>query len=168
MSRKDYLQNGRCETVAGTLALAIQVAPEDATLLNKTSNTLIIFGALVAFAGLCFLPAAMVEKHDASLLAAGASLFSLGTLFTSGGLYIKAKGQKSGAPASPEPAKRAHGGCETCREGNPVIHCKVHNTHLCEDCQAKHYDFRSCVYAPSTRRMTAKGGRHGLAKAHRA
>jgi len=45
----------------------------------------------------------------------------------------------------------------------PVIHCKVHQVHMCAECLGQHYDFRTCSYVPSTRRPATKA--KNLAKA---
>ncbi len=129
-------------------------------------------GVVMALAGLCLLPAALGEHADSSLLALGASMFSLGVLAISAGIYLKAKALQPKAAAqgpslAPESAnRRPRGACDLCRQEIPVVHCKVHQFHLCGGCLAQHYDFRACVYVPSTRRTENKTGKSLTAKAH--
>jgi hypothetical protein len=120
-------------------------------------------GAVVAFLGLCVLPASLGENGDHALFGVGAGIFSLGALTIAGGIYLKAIAlqPKSNGKSTEELASPGHpirGGCDRCQLELPVIQCKVHQQHLCGTCLAEHYDFRSCVYAPSTRRTptTAK------------
>jgi hypothetical protein len=102
----------------------------------------------------------------------GAALLGTGALAGAAGIYLKALvlGSKAllNAPA-PEAAnlnRHPRGACDLCRKETPVVHCKVHQFHLCASCLAEHYDFRACVYVPSTRRVESKGGRNMSAKAH--
>ncbi|MBI3645544.1 MAG: hypothetical protein HY233_06240 [Acidobacteriales bacterium] len=124
----------------------------------KTGTWLIAVGSLIAFVGLCFMPAAFGPDTDRTMLCAGAVLFSTGLLLIAGALYIKAR-SLGGAPAanSPAPGKRPRkANCDRCGKDEPVIQCRVHQIHLCGDCLTEHYDFRSCAYVPSTRRGAAK------------
>jgi hypothetical protein len=134
---------------------------------SRAANWMIAAGAFGMFVGLCLLPAAMRPDSDSSVLALSACMFSLGALMTASGLYLKARKMQSAAPA-PEVkgARRVRTGCELCGGDAPVIHCKVHQLHLCPACLAEHYNFRSCVYAPSTRRTMVK--QKGTAKARSA
>jgi hypothetical protein len=124
----------------------------------RTGTWLIAIGALFAFAGLCVLPAAFGPSSDRSMLGAGTVLFSLGLLLIAGALYVKAKALGGATPSrAAAAAKRARkSNCDRCGQDEPVIQCRVHHLHLCADCLAEHYDFRSCAYVPSTRRGTAK------------
>jgi len=83
----------------------------------------------------------------------------MGALLAAMGIYFKSKALQSIGPKKSEVPAAANrpirGGCDRCQKEVPVIHCKVHQQHLCGVCLADHYDFRSCVYAPSTRRDTA-------------
>jgi hypothetical protein len=113
--------------------------------------------------GLCFLPAALGEPHDADLLELGACQFSLGTLIVAAGIYAKARGVQL-AIASGEPRKepavsnpRVRGGCDLCGTEAPVVQCQTHKNHMCGSCLAKHYH-RSCVYVPTTRTASNKAG----------
>ena len=116
---------------------------------------MIVAGTGVALVGLCFVPAALTGSGDHSLFGIGTSLFAFGTLIISGGIYLKANAQRS-APGAKEKTKMkertARGACHRCKSDTPAIQCKVHQVHLCPSCLAEHYDFRSCVYVPSTRR----------------
>lgn len=137
---------------------------------SRTGNWMVAVGALLGFAGLCVLPAAMGNRADSGLLGLGASIFALGMLIVAGGMYLKAvamQGKLGGAPEKPaaNSTKRPRGGCDLCHTEMPVIHCKVHQFHLCGTCLAEHYDFRACVYVPSTRR-TEKPAKSMSARAH--
>jgi hypothetical protein len=121
------------------------------------------------FVGICLVPAAMGQHDDTGVLALAASVFSFGALLIGTGMYFKARGLQGAAASAPEnktTTRRVRGGCELCGSDTPVIHCKVHQLHLCPACLTEHYDFRSCVYAPSTRRTT--GRQKGAAKARSA
>jgi hypothetical protein len=120
----------------------------------------------MVFAALCFVPAMVRDHNDVSLIGAGASLFAFGALVMAAGTYLHARllqGTARPAVAAP-PVKRARGGCDLCKGEPPIIHCKVHQLHLCPACMAEHYDFRSCAYVPSTRTKSGKGA----ARAHSA
>jgi hypothetical protein len=139
---------------------------------KKVSNVAIIFGCSLMVLGLCFLPAALGNHPDPAILGGGVCLFSLGALMASSGMYLKAVAAQAGAPAgvaagaAKGPVKRARGGCDLCGTESPAVNCKVHQVHLCGDCLGKHYDFRSCVYVPSTRRpATVKVMARGAGKA---
>lgn len=122
---------------------------------KKISSVAIVFGCSLMFLGLCFLPAALGNHPDPAILGGGVILFSLGALMAAGGTYLKAVALPAGADAGPAKAQlkqRARGGCDLCGVEAPAVNCKVHQVHLCGDCLGKHYDFRSCVYVPSTRR----------------
>jgi hypothetical protein len=139
---------------------------------SRTGNWMMAFGVLVGFVGLCMIPAGLGNHGDRSLLGLGAALVGVGALAAAAGIYLKALvlGSKLAIPApSPTAAnsnRRARGACDLCRKEMPVVHCKVHQFHLCGACLAEHYDFRACVYVPSTRRVETKGTRNMTAKAH--
>jgi len=126
---------------------------------SKTGSWIILAGAVLAVAGFCVLPAALGENGDKNLLGLGASIFSLGALTMAAGVYLKAPlvvSKRAAKQAEENAAARpVRGGCDRCQSEAPAIHCKVHNVHLCGTCLAEHYDFRACVYVPSTRRATA-------------
>jgi hypothetical protein len=137
---------------------------------SQLGNGLIAIGALGACIGLIMLPAAMGGEHpDTSLLILGACGVSLGSLTAASGIFFKARANQSpaGGQATAGEAKnssrRVRGGCDICHGDLPVIHCKVHQVHMCADCLGQHYDFRSCSYVPSTRRTGGKN--KNLAKA---
>jgi len=137
---------------------------------SKTATAMIVMGAIGAFIGLLMLPAALGEHPDPSLLILGACGISLGSMTAAAGIYFKARALQSPtgsnrAPAEPKAsARRVRGGCDICHGDLPVIHCKVHQVHLCTECLGQHYDPRTCSYVPSTRRTAAKAGKN-LAKA---
>jgi len=124
---------------------------------SRTGNWMIGMGAVVLFMGVILLPAALGEHPDTSLIAMGACGVSLGSMIAASGIYVKARALQPHAASvgvsaeSKNSTRRVRGGCDICHGDLPVIHCKVHQIHLCPDCVAKHYDFRSCTYIPSTR-----------------
>ena len=127
---------------------------------SKTGNWVMALGAVIAVIGLVVIPAGLgQESADRNLLGVGATIFSIGAFVAAMGLYLKAKAQLSERTES-----IGNLGGETilsvavatvARLKYPVIQCKVHQQHLCGVCLAEHYDFRSCVYAPTTRRGAA-------------
>ena len=137
----------------------------------RAGNSLITVGAMLIFVAICFLPAALGGRGDGNLLAVSASLLSLGALIAACGTYLKTRalGAKIApggfGPEAKSAGRRARGGCELCHGDVPVIHCRVHQLHLCAACLAEHYDFRSCAYVPSTRRPTNRVGKAMTAKA---
>jgi len=138
---------------------------------SRLSNGLVAMGALAAFIGVCFLPAALGEQTDQNLLGLGAAIFGMGTLLMAVGTYLKAQalqlnptGVQTGTREATSAEKSARGGCELCRKEMPAVHCKVHQLHLCPNCLAEHYDFRACVYVPSTRRVEGKSSKSMVAK----
>jgi len=130
---------------------------------SHTGNSIIVTGVAILLLGLCCLAAALGDRTGSNLLGIGASVFALGVLMVAGGIYVNARMlQKQAAGTSkPEAAanQRSRGVCDLCRAPEPVIHCKVHQLHLCADCLGAHYDFRSCVYVPSTRRGSSRPGK---------
>ena len=124
----------------------------------KTSTWLMACGCFIAFVGLCFLPAAFGPDPDRTMLGAGAVIFATGLMIVTGGVYVRARVLYSATPSgTAAPAKRGRKAvCDRCAQDEPVIQCRVHQVHLCGDCLAQHYDFRSCAYVPSTRRSVAK------------
>ena len=138
---------------------------------SRSGNWMLAVGTLMMFGGLCFLPAVVGEHAEADLLAAGAALFSVGALMTATGIYLKAGVLKSAIESGDfgkEPAaatRRSRGGCDLCGTEAPVIHCKVHQLHLCGNCLAQHYDIRSCAYVPTTRTPANKNSKNQAAKA---
>jgi hypothetical protein len=125
---------------------------------SKTATWLIALGALIVLCGLCLLPAAFGEHGDRNMLGMGSSLFGLGAITVALGIYLKAGALQSARSAGSEAAsasKPIRGGCDACHVEPPVVHCKVHRQHLCGSCLERHYDFRTCVYAPSPRRATS-------------
>ncbi len=124
---------------------------------QKLSTTLIVGGTLLVLAGLIFLASSISQKQDESVSGLGLVAFSLGALLCSTGIYLKARTVQTEVPAAsnnkPQPKQR--GGCDLCGTEAPAVMCRVHQLHLCPGCLAKHYDTRSCIYIPSTRRAPA-------------
>jgi hypothetical protein len=137
---------------------------------SRTGNWMIAAGVVALIMGLLTLPAALGEHMDTSLLTLGACGVSLGSMIAAAGFYLKARamalpeGSTVFSGESRQSSRRVRGGCDLCHGDLPVIHCKVHQVHLCPDCVAKHYDFRSCTYIPSTRGTPPKTAK-ALAKA---
>jgi hypothetical protein len=125
---------------------------------SKTGNWMLALSAVIAVIGLSIMPAGLGPNvADKNLVGVGAAIFSMGAMLAAMGVYVKSKalqstGNKTSEAASARPVR---GGCDRCQADAPVIQCKVHQQHLCGVCLAEHYDFRSCAYAPSTRRATA-------------
>ena len=136
---------------------------------STTGNLMIAVAALGAVIGLIMLPAALGEHPDTSLLVLGACCVSLGSMIAASGIYFKARALQSTGGATPaaeakNTTRRVRGGCDICHGDLPVIHCKVHQVHMCADCLGRHYDFRTCACVPSNRRNAAKTSK-SLAKA---
>ena len=133
---------------------------------SKVGGWLVLLGVLIALGGLIILPAAARNGADRNLLGAGMSVFAMGALTMAIGIYMKAKDIQSVArPGKPLEEAQKKGGCERCHAKPPAVQCKVHQIHLCDSCLSDHYDFRSCVYVPSTRRSTPKSSKTMAAKA---
>ena len=133
---------------------------------SRTGNLMIAVGALALIMGLIALPAALGEHVETSLLTLGACGISIGSMIIAAGVYLKSRlvltqnGSKPFAGESKQSSsRRVRGGCDVCHGDLPVIHCKVHQVHLCADCLARHYDFRSCTYVPSPRGASAKNAK---------
>jgi hypothetical protein len=140
------------------------------TMSSRTGNWMIAVGAVAVLLGILVLPAALSEHVDTSLLALGACGVSLGSMIAASGVFVRSRAQSregSGALTgeSRNSPRRVRGGCDVCHGDMPVIHCKVHQVHLCGDCLGQHYDFRSCAYVPSTRRKVTKTPK-SIARAH--
>lgn len=131
---------------------------------------MIAVGILVSLIGLCVLPAAFGDRGESNLLGVAGTLFGMGALAAASGFFLNGQALKSKASGgAPEKAAKQNrrGACDLCREETPVVNCKVHQFHLCGKCLAEHYDFRSCVYVPSTRRIESKSEKAMAAKASR-
>jgi hypothetical protein len=138
---------------------------------SRAGNWLIGVGAVAVLLGLVALPAALGEHMETSLLALGACGVSLGSMIAAAGVFVKARAlnpksaSNAGAGEAKNLARRMRGGCDVCHGDLPVIHCTVHQVHLCPDCLGQHYTARSCTYVPSIRRTSAKPAK-GAARAH--
>jgi hypothetical protein len=148
---------------AGFAAKKLPFPQEINDMPSRTSNWIIALGAIVGFAGVCCLAAAVGDHSDSNLLGPGATFFGMGSLILASGIYLKAsalQGQGTGRAAKEGSARRpAHGSCDLCKAEDAVILCRVHQFHLCSHCLSEHYDFRSCVYVPSVRRMTSRSAK---------
>jgi hypothetical protein len=140
---------------------------------SRVGNWMIAVGILVGLIGLCVLPAAFGERGDNNLLGVAGTVFGMGALAAAAGFYLNGQALQSkamgGTPSKPSgnSTRRTRGACDLCRNETPVVHCKVHQLHLCGRCLAEHYDFRSCVYVPSTRRTESKVEKRMAARAAR-
>lgn len=128
--------------------------------MSKLGNWMIGLGLVAVIGGLCSLAGAFGEHPDADLLLVGMALFSTGSLMAAGGIYLKARALPSNAPsATAEVAgspQRIRGGCDLCGSETPVVRCKVHQLGLCGRCLGQHYDYRSCVFVPSSHKASSK------------
>jgi ribosomal protein S14 len=136
---------------------------------SKFSSSLIFAGVVFAFLGLCVLPAAFGKQPDTATLGLGATIFSLGTLMISAGIYLKARWLQSTTPETPTAQDtRGRSGCELCGTEASVVHCKTHQLELCGNCLARHYDNRSCSYVPRYRANASKSTARAMAARHKA
>jgi hypothetical protein len=156
------------EWVRRTKILAITV--RESSMTSRAGNWMIAAGTLAVFCGICILPAALGEHRDAALLGLGACLLSLGAFLAASGIYWKARALQSKVAAgttdgeSKPSSRRVRGGCELCASETPAIYCRVHRLQLCPTCLAGHYDSRSCVYVPTSRKAANKSGKSMAAK----
>jgi hypothetical protein len=119
---------------------------------QKLGNVALISGGFLMLLGLSFIPAALAQHQDETILGAGICAFAFGALISATGFYVKTRALQSASSPGTKPQQKIRGGCDLCGTEIPAIHCRVHHLHICGNCLAKHYDFRSCVYVPSTRR----------------
>ena len=121
----------------------------------KIGTWLIGVGCFVALFGLTMIPAATASGADKTVSGLCMLTFSFAMMIIAGGMYLKARAYQ-GTPESDAARRGRKATCDSCGKAEPAIQCRVHQLHLCPDCLATHYDFRSCAYAPSTRRATPK------------
>jgi hypothetical protein len=119
---------------------------------QKLGSLLLISGSFLMLLGVALVPAAFGQSHDQSILGSGICAMSFGALLCGGGFYVKGRFLQAASPAGIAVAQQRSGGCDLCHSEVPAVLCRVHNLHICGDCLSGHYDFRSCVYVPSTRR----------------
>ena len=124
---------------------------------SRTGNWMIALGAVAALIGLVIAASSVGDHEGTTLLAVGMCVISMGLLLAATGVFLKARllQASGGAAESKSSSKRGRGGCDLCGDA-AVVHCKVHQVHLCAECLGKHYDLRSCAYVPSSRRQAAK------------
>lgn len=142
---------------------------------TQLGNWAIGLGGIVLFIGLCVLPAAFGTNPDPALIPVGACLFSLGAILIAAGIYVKARSIQALNTAaavvqSPAALRKNRGGCDLCGTEAPAVFCKIHQLHLCGSCLTQHYDLRSCIYVPTSRRpvnkLVNKPVKESQAKAH--
>ena len=120
---------------------------------QKLGSFALISGSLLMLLGILFVPAALGQHKDESILGAGLCALAFGALIAAAGFYLKTRALQMTSPGGAiAPQQKQRGGCDVCRSEMPAVLCRVHNLHICGDCLSQHYDFRSCVYVPSTRR----------------
>lgn len=123
---------------------------------QKLAGVALTAGCFLMLLGLALVPAALGDRHDDSILGAGICAISFGALLCGAGFYLKTRAlQATLPPGIAVASQKQRGGCDLCRDEVPAVLCRVHNLHICGDCLSEHYDFRSCVYVPSTRRAPA-------------
>jgi hypothetical protein len=127
---------------------------------QKLSGFLIVVGCLLMIVGLVLLASGLAQRQDESIAGAGICAFSFGALACAGGMYLKARTvpAQTTIPSSKQQTK-TRGGCDLCGTESPAVMCRIHQLHLCPACLSRHYDVRSCIYVPSTRRPAAKAAR---------
>jgi len=119
---------------------------------QKLGSSLLVIGGFLLLLGVSLVPAALLQHSDETILGAGICTIAFGALASAAGFYVKARAFEGSAMAGSAGIHKVRGGCDLCRSEAPVVHCRVHQLHICGTCLATHYDFRSCVYIPSTRR----------------
>lgn len=123
--------------------------------MGKAGGRTVGAGCFLMLVGLCFLPAALQQNTDPTILGLGVCLFAFGALTAAAGFYFRARALQSETPSADVrkmSGRRLRGGCDLCGTEPPIIQCRVHELHLCSQCLGDHYDPRSCAYAPSSRR----------------
>jgi len=136
---------------------------------EKAWNWLVVVGALVAFIGVLFFPAALSgPAKDEGLIGAGGALLGVGTLIMGTSLYFKAKAIRAEIDSNPLlsamlAGKKTKVSCDSCQQGAAVILCSMHKKVLCGDCLAEHYESRACVYVPAGRRSPLRNARGATA-----
>ena len=129
----------------------------------------IAVGALIAFVGLIFIPAALTSQSTGEdFLAAGLVIFAAGILIIGVSFYVHAKSLSSQTATDTSfsvssGAKQRRLVCDVCHKGAAVIHCTMHKTVLCPACLSGHYESRGCVYVPTVRRTSVKAARGAVA-----
>jgi len=120
---------------------------------QKLGSVALICGGFMMLLGLSFIPAALAQQHqDETILGAGICAFAFGALLASAGFYVKARALQNTSSPGAKTQQKVRGGCDLYGSELPAVLCRVHHLHICGSCLAQHYDFRSCVYVPSTRR----------------
>jgi hypothetical protein len=121
---------------------------------QRLGSVAVISGCFLMLVGISLVPAALSQHHDEAILSAGFSALAFGALIAAAGFYLKTRALQLSSPSGMS-ASQKRGGCDMCHSEVPAVLCRVHNLHLCGGCLSEHYDFRSCVCIPSTRRGAA-------------
>jgi hypothetical protein len=119
---------------------------------QRLGGVALISGCFLMLLGLSFIPAALAQHQDETILGAGICAFAFGAFISAAGFYVKTRALQGTSSPGIRPQQKVRGGCDLCGTDIPAILCRVHHLHICGNCLAQHYDFRSCVYVPSTRR----------------
>lgn len=122
---------------------------------HKLGSFALISGCFLMLLGLALVPSAFGQHKDQTILGAGICALSFGAFIAAGGFYIKARSIQAASPMAVSAPQKQRGGCDLCKTEVPAVLCRVHNLHICGECLSDHYDFRSCVYIPSTRRAAS-------------
>ena len=135
---------------------------------SKISTGFVWVGSLAILFALCALPAAFEKNADHVPVELSVVFFSLGAVIIAIGMYVKARALQDQAPkpvALEESNAQRRGGCDLCGGEIPVVECKVHQLDLCGNCLARHFDYRSCSYIPTSKASSSKSARGMAAKA---
>ena len=125
----------------------------------KLSTGLMTVGCLLMLMGLTLFSASVSQHQDDAILGAGICAFSFGALLTAGGIYLRGRALLAEAGAAAPKAQQQQqprSGCDLCGIETPAVMCRAHQLHMCPTCLARHFDARSCVYIPSSRKPAAK------------
>lgn len=128
---------------------------------SKMSKIMIGFGAALLLVGLAFVPAGFGPDGDPSVMAGGMGIFSFGSLLIGLGFYLNAREVHAAIKAEKTSAVSKTGACEACEENPQVILCTTHAAGLCAACLHTHFDPRSCVFTPASRRLAKAASARG-------
>ena len=120
---------------------------------SKISKIMIGFGSALLLVGLAFVPAGFGPDGDPSVMAGGMGIFSFGSLVIGLGFYLNAREVHAAIRAEKTIAAAKTGMCEACEGNAQVILCTTHAAGLCASCMHTHFDPRSCVFTPASRKL---------------
>src|SRR5262249_22517480 len=103
---------------------------------QKLGCTLLVIGGFLLLLGVSFVPAALLEHSDETILGAGICTIAFGALTCAAGFYVKTRALESSATRGSAGIHKVRGGCDLCRSEAPVVHCRVHQLHICGTCLA--------------------------------